>query len=109
VIVTCGICVLQNLGRTKAVLGGSQSVVSTQNHGSEKAGVGGSTPSLATILFKDLTESLCLRPVRSQSAFTNRAEGDFSSWLMVKNLTRGDFSSVRSQSALIRCMAQNRG
>jgi len=74
----------------------------------EKAGVGGSTPSLATIVFKNLTESLFLGPVRSQSAFTKRAEGGFSSWLMVKNLTRGDFSSVRSQSALIRCMAQNR-
>jgi hypothetical protein len=47
VVVTCGICVLQDLGRTKAVLGGSQSVVSTQNHGSEKAGVG--APSLATM------------------------------------------------------------
>ena len=36
----------------------------------EKAGVGGSTPSLATIIPKDLDESPCASPVRSQSAFT---------------------------------------
>jgi hypothetical protein len=44
VVYTCGVSVLQDLRRTKAVLGGLQSVESTQNHGSEKAGVGGSTP-----------------------------------------------------------------
>ena len=36
----------------------------------EKAGVGGSTPSLATIIQKDLARVLPLTPVRSQSAFT---------------------------------------
>jgi hypothetical protein len=34
----------------------------------EKAGVGGSTPSLATIIPKNLDESPCASPVRSQSA-----------------------------------------
>ena len=53
-VYTCDVSVLQDLRRTKAVLGGLYSVDSTQNHGSEKAGVGGSTPSLATIVFKDL-------------------------------------------------------
>ena len=48
VVYTCGVSVLQDLRRTMAVLTGSQRIVSTQNHGSEKAGVGGSTPSLAT-------------------------------------------------------------
>lgn len=40
----------------------------------EKAGVGGSTPSLATIILKDLVEVLRLVPVRSQSAPANHAE-----------------------------------
>ena len=47
-VYTCDVSVLQDLRRTKAGLGGLESVVNTQNHGSEKAGVGGSTPSLAT-------------------------------------------------------------
>src|ERR1700736_50492 len=34
----------------------------------EKAGVGGSTPSLATIILKNLAESPCASPGRSQSA-----------------------------------------
>ena len=34
----------------------------------EKAGVGGSTPSLATIILKNLAESRLTLPVRSQSA-----------------------------------------
>jgi hypothetical protein len=34
----------------------------------EKAGVGGSTPSLATIILKSLDESPCASAVRSQSA-----------------------------------------
>jgi len=37
VVLTCSVSVLQDLSRTKAVLGGLQSVESTQNHGSEKA------------------------------------------------------------------------
>jgi trehalose-6-phosphate synthase len=47
VIFTCDVSVLHDLGCTKAVLGGLKSVESTENHGSEKAGVGGSTPSLS--------------------------------------------------------------
>ena len=49
VVYTCGVSVSQELRGTKAVLGGLQGVESTQNDGSEKAGVGGSTPSLATM------------------------------------------------------------
>jgi hypothetical protein len=45
--ITCGLH-LWRLLRTKAVLGGLRSVESTQKRRSEKAGVGGSTPSLAT-------------------------------------------------------------
>jgi hypothetical protein len=56
VVHTCGVSVLEELRRTTAVLGGLKSVESTQNHGSEKAGVGGSTPSLATISFNGLAD-----------------------------------------------------
>jgi hypothetical protein len=56
VVHTCGVSVLQDLRRTTAVLDGLEGVESTQNHGSEKAGVGGSTPSLATIIPKNLAE-----------------------------------------------------
>ncbi len=38
----------------------------------EKAGVGGSTPSLATIIPKDLVEYSSIRSVRIQSAFAKR-------------------------------------
>src|SRR5207302_4427739 len=38
----------------------------------EKAGVGGSTPSLATIIPKELAESRLALPVRSQSAIFRR-------------------------------------
>src|ERR1019366_3338608 len=38
VVYTCGVFVLQELRRTKAVLGGLYGVVSTQKVGSEKAG-----------------------------------------------------------------------
>jgi len=40
----------------------------------EKAGVGGSTPSLATIIPKDLGQPPRSVSVRSQSALTKRAE-----------------------------------
>src|ERR1700730_15665755 len=40
----------------------------TQHNVAEKAGVGGSTPSLATIILKNLAESPLALPVRSQSA-----------------------------------------
>jgi DNA-binding HxlR family transcriptional regulator len=43
-------------------------VGNTGNPSSEKAGVGGSTPSLATIILKNLAESRLALPVRSQSA-----------------------------------------
>ena len=52
VVYTCGVSVFRVFRRAKAVLGGLQSVESTQNHGSEKAGVGGSTPSLATKIIR---------------------------------------------------------
>ena len=38
------------------------------NYGTEKVGVGGSTPSLATIIPKNLVESLVPLPARLQSA-----------------------------------------
>jgi hypothetical protein len=50
----------------------------------EKAGVGGSTPSLATIIPKDLIEVRFLTPVRSQSAILEGSEGKLSSWLVPK-------------------------
>jgi hypothetical protein len=46
--------------------------------GPEKAGVGGSTPSLATIILKNLAESRLTLPVRSQSAI---CLARFRSWL----------------------------
>jgi len=54
VVNTGGAAVLAELGRTTAVLSVWSSVEGTQNHGSEKAGVGGSTPSLATMLLNRL-------------------------------------------------------
>ena len=70
------------------------------------AGVGGSTPSLATIIPKNLPKPRCWVPVRSQSALTKCLEGGFRRWMMVNKLGRRDFSSVRSQSAF---MAENCG
>jgi hypothetical protein len=52
----------------------------------EKAGVGGSTPSLATIILKNLPRVVPLTPVRSQSALTERSEGCLRSWMMLNNL-----------------------
>ena len=45
----------------------------------EKAGVGGSTPSLATIILKNLAESRLALSVRSQSAIFGEIR--FDSWL----------------------------
>jgi hypothetical protein len=57
VVFTCGVSVLQGFRRSKAVLGGLQGVVNTQKWRSEKAGVGGSTPSLATIILRSSPET----------------------------------------------------
>jgi hypothetical protein len=54
--------------------------------GSEKAGVGGSTPSLATIIPKNLAESRLALPVRSQSAVFRRDPVRFLATMMVKDL-----------------------
>jgi hypothetical protein len=68
----------------------------------EKAGVGGSTPSLATIILKDLFELLGAASVRSQSALRKLAESRFHSLMMMNNLGACDSSSVRFQSAFLR-------
>src|SRR6266567_4748177 len=68
----------------------------------EKAGGGGSTPSLVTTFQSTCPDLVAL----CQSAFAKRLEGSFRSWLMVNKLGRRDCSSVRSQSAF---MAENRG
>ena len=52
----------------------------------EKAGVGGSTPSLATIILKNLAESRLALPVRSQSAIFRRDPVRFLATMMVKHL-----------------------
>ncbi len=67
----------------------------------EKAGVGGSTPSLATIIPKNLGQTLCTSPVRIQSALTKRFERPLRSWMTQKNLGRCDLSPVRFQSAFV--------
>jgi hypothetical protein len=53
----------------------------------EKAGVGGSTPSLATIILKNLAESRLTLPVRSQSAVFWRNPVQFLATMMVKDLS----------------------
>jgi hypothetical protein len=55
-----------------------------QHNVAEKAGVGGSTPSLATIILTNLAES---RLVRSQSAVFRRDPVRFLAAMMVKDLT----------------------
>ena len=69
----------------------------------EKAGVGGSTPSLATIILKNLAESRLTLPVRSQSAIFRRDPVRFPAAMMVKDLTSSGLSlsplSVRITSA----------
>ena len=52
----------------------------------EKAGVGGSTPSLATIIPKQLMESRLALPVRSQSAIGRRDPVRSLATMMVKDL-----------------------
>ena|SRR6266576_717131 len=53
----------------------------------EKAGVGGSTPSLATTFQKNLAESRLAFPVRSQSAIFRRDPVRFLATMMVKDLS----------------------
>src|SRR5882762_8520262 len=53
----------------------------------EKAGVGGSTPSLATIIPKHLAESCLALPVRSQSAIFRRDPVRLLATMMVKDLS----------------------
>jgi hypothetical protein len=76
---------------------------------SEKAGVGGSTPSLATIIPNDLDDCEQNSSVRCQSAFRRASLAASSKYLIAKNLTRSDSSLVRSQSASVRGMAENCG
>jgi hypothetical protein len=52
----------------------------------EKAGVGGSTPSLATIILKNLDESRLALPVRFQSAIFRQDPVRFLATMMVKDL-----------------------
>jgi hypothetical protein len=52
----------------------------------EKAGGGGSTPSVATIVLNNLAESRLALPVRSQSAIFRRDPVRFLATMMVKNL-----------------------
>ena len=67
----------------------------------EKAGVGGSTPSLATIILKNLAESRLAFPVRSQSAVFRRDPVRFPATMMAKDLNSNCLSlsplSVRSR------------
>jgi hypothetical protein len=57
----------------------------------EKAGVGGSTPSLATIIPKNLVEIQSLALVRSQSAFTRGIEECLRNCMMLNNLGQCNF------------------
>ena len=52
----------------------------------KRLGVGGSTPSLATIISKDLAELRPSFPVRSQSAIFRRDPVPFLATIMVKDL-----------------------
>jgi hypothetical protein len=74
----------------------------------EKAGVGGSTPSLATIIPKNLVQFARTLPVRFQSALTKRPQGCLRSWMMLNNLGRCYPFSVRFQSALACRVTENR-
>src|SRR5690242_15462621 len=65
----------------------------------EKAGVGGSTPSLATIIPKRLARVVPIAPVRSQSALKTRVESCLHNTVALKNLGRCESCAVRFQSA----------
>src|SRR5207302_5712629 len=72
----------------------------------EKAGVGGSTPSLATIIPKNLFELPSTASVRSRSAFANAPKTACCTSLTSRSLAAGSSFSVRFQSALVRRMAE---
>jgi hypothetical protein len=74
----------------------------------EKAGVGGSTPSRGTIFPKDLDDWEQNSSVRSQSAVQKGISHGFSTYLQAKNLSWGECSSVRFQSALLPSVPENR-
>ena len=78
-----------------------------QKLSSEKAGGGGSTPSLATIIPEDLSGFVPLTPVRSQSAFTKGTRWDPHKSMALNNLGRCSPFSVRFQSALLFRVAEN--
>jgi hypothetical protein len=59
-------------------------------------------------ILKDLAKKRSQVPVRSQSAFERRAKSRYCSRMMIKGLAPITFSLVRSQSALIRRVAENR-
>ena len=67
----------------------------------EKAGVGGSTPSLATIILKNLAESRLALPVRSQSAVIWPDPVRFLATVMVKDL-KSDYLSLSPLSVRFR-------
>jgi hypothetical protein len=67
----------------------------------EKAGVGGSTPSLATMFSKNLAESGLALPVRSQSAVFPRDPFRFLATMMVKDLNSKYLSSQSALSPLL--------
>ena len=71
---------------------GSGQVAQVVERSPEKAGVGGSTPSLATIILKNLAESRLTLPVRSQSALFRRDPVRFPAAMMVKDLTSSGLS-----------------
>src|SRR6516225_9533547 len=75
---------------------------------SEKAGVGGSTPSLATIIPKGLVQSrrALSSPLSVRSCETSR--GCLRNGVMQKNLGGCNSSAVRFQSALVGGVAENR-
>src|SRR5438876_8626927 len=73
----------------------------------EKAGVGGSTPSLATIISKDLAKDYVFLPVRSQSVCAEGDETGRCTQMISSNLVRTCSSSVRFQSALVCRVAEN--
>jgi hypothetical protein len=75
--------------------------------GPEKAGVGGSIPSLATTFQKTYPIPSQV-PVRTQSAFERLAKSRYCSRMFSKGLAPIIFSLVRSQSALIRRVGENR-
>ena len=67
-------------------------VRTTVNVGPEKAGVGGSTPSLATIILNNLAQSQVELLVSSRSAVATGSRVDSPATMIVKNLAQRAFS-----------------